>query len=498
MHSHRTSSPLTSELLPPHDKEAERAILSAVLVRGSIPDSALGLESGDFYVSVHAYIWAAMRRVCAEGTLLDTVSVPRAFQSADTSMTTERVIAELVHLLDQRSIPENIPFYVQVIRERAVLRRTIQIASDIAAGSAQGQPDFPALLLMAEKQCLALRAASDNLGPVGFRLKSWDLSVGALESDAKVDWLIEPLVAPPDLISLVGDGGVGKSKLAAAAALAVGFEKPLWGNFQVKRAGKVIYLNEERPDITRQHLHSLAPSMDVDSDDIENRIKVLSGESKCWRVTDPNARKALVRSATGMGDAALIIWDSLHVLHDQDENDNSQMTATIDAFRRICSEIGCCGLLLHHTSKGQLGERHTSARGASAIKDTVDGQFLVRRAKDDVPGELKVVHDKTRRSLLDPFLIRLDHNEWGDPTEVSCLGNAPTRADGALEAVLEMIGASTKAVASGEFILGLGKRFGKQIVYDTLEQVREQNLAPWRKGARGAYFYGGEDEPSGE
>ena len=81
------------------------------------------------------------------------------------------------------------------------------------------------------------------------------------------------------------------------------------------------------------------------------------------------------------------------------------MTQVIEHFRSICMETNTCGVLLHHTGKSDFGDAGLSARGATAIKDTADAQFVLRRPDREKQDEVRVAQDKTRRALVPPFLL---------------------------------------------------------------------------------------------
>jgi DnaB helicase-like protein/AAA domain-containing protein len=481
-----------SDRLLPHDENAERAVLGSILIENSkLAVVQEVLVGKDFYKDANVKLFLAMGRLAERGSGVDEITLKDELQRTG-ELEAVGGPAYIASLADNAPYPEHVIDYSRIVREKATLRSLIATADSIQRRAYTDGHDPAALLAELEKEVEGVRMKASIAGSSGFPLRTWDLSVAAFEAVAAVDWLVEPIMAPPDVVSLVGDGGVGKSKVAASTALAVAFGKSLWGHFLVSKPGKVIYVNEERPDITLRHLHTLAPSMGIDPKEIQDRIFLIGRGSLVWRVTDAAARRAVVQFARERGDIVLIIWDSLHVLHDKEENDNSEMTQVVLGFQEICTSLGCCGLLLHHTGKSQLLDSTQSARGATAIKDTVDSQFQVRRPKEDVLDQVRLSQDKTRRSLVPPFLLHLDHTDQGDVTAVSWIGKAPSKVEEALAAVLEILSQQATPVRSKEVPQKLGGRFRNETVYAALKIVREQNLARWQGDDHDGYLYGGE------
>ena len=64
------------EHVPPHNLEAEEAVLGAVLASGRLlAEVAVVLEEADFYRPAHRAIWRAMLRLADRGQPTDPVTV---------------------------------------------------------------------------------------------------------------------------------------------------------------------------------------------------------------------------------------------------------------------------------------------------------------------------------------------------------------------------------------------------------------------------------------
>ncbi len=81
--------------LPPHDRDAERAVVGQALLDGKIPTEAQALRASDFYVLRHSQVWAAMRMMEADGIVIDLISVKNALRARDANDSPDRIAAEL-------------------------------------------------------------------------------------------------------------------------------------------------------------------------------------------------------------------------------------------------------------------------------------------------------------------------------------------------------------------------------------------------------------------
>src|SRR4028119_938877 len=71
-------------LVPPHDLDAERAVIGAMLVsETAVAAVAERLAAEDFYSEVHRIIYGAMTRLYARGAPIDQLSLTNALRSVN-------------------------------------------------------------------------------------------------------------------------------------------------------------------------------------------------------------------------------------------------------------------------------------------------------------------------------------------------------------------------------------------------------------------------------
>ena len=128
--------------VPPHSLEAENAVLGAVLIDAEALDKARdsGLLSEHFYIQSHQKVFDVALTLAERGAPADLVTVSstlrdRGWLEVIGGMTT------LTRLYEQAFVVSNIAHYSKIIQDKALLRKLIQVASDIIFEACEGVED---------------------------------------------------------------------------------------------------------------------------------------------------------------------------------------------------------------------------------------------------------------------------------------------------------------------------------------------------------------------
>lgn len=159
----------------------------------------------------------------------------------------------------------------------------------------------------------------------------------------------------------------GKSWAAVdlAISLATGAD---WLGFRIAEPLKVALVSrEDNPSLTAWRIrHLFAGKRSGNPALIDSNLYVNSRrQTPELMVDDVNQLAELMRELRRMR-PAFVLFDVLNVMHQQDENDNSQMRSIMRLFSQIQAEIGCGIGVIHHLNKGD-GSMTQRLRGASAI-----------------------------------------------------------------------------------------------------------------------------------
>jgi len=137
--------------VPPHNLEAEEAVLGSIFIDpGVVNDVMEILKSDDFYLKKHQLIFSAIEKLYDAAEPIDVLSVCEQLKQSKkmAAIGTELEVARLAE-----SVPTSAHalHYAQIVRDKSILRSLISTASDIVE-SAYGEEEVDEILDRAEKQ----------------------------------------------------------------------------------------------------------------------------------------------------------------------------------------------------------------------------------------------------------------------------------------------------------------------------------------------------------
>ena len=163
--------------VPPHDLDAERAVIGAMLVsETAIAVVAERLAAEDFYSEVHRIIYGAMMRLYSRGEPIDQLTLTNELRSVNEF---ERIGGRPYVFQIVESVPTaaNAGRYADIVRGKALLRAIIDVGSRITEDALREPEDVSEALDSAEQLVYGVsnRTLREHLAPVS------ELAPGALE-----------------------------------------------------------------------------------------------------------------------------------------------------------------------------------------------------------------------------------------------------------------------------------------------------------------------------
>jgi replicative DNA helicase len=163
--------------VPPHDLDAERAVIGAMLVsETAVAAVAERLAAEDFYSEVHRIIYGAMMRLYSRGDPIDQLTLTNELRSVNEF---DRIGGRPYVFQIVESVPTaaNAGRYADIVRGKALLRAVIDVGSRITEDAFREPENVSAALDSAEQLIYGVsnRTLREHLAPVS------ELAPGALE-----------------------------------------------------------------------------------------------------------------------------------------------------------------------------------------------------------------------------------------------------------------------------------------------------------------------------
>jgi hypothetical protein len=369
----------------PHDLEAEKATLGAILVSPErFSDVAAILQPTDFYRHGHRVVFTAMGALVNRGDAVDVVTVRAELARAGQLEESDPVY--ICALCDGVPRSTNAAYYAQLVREKAITRAAIQECRQTIA-TVQQNPGalgngLPAHHREAWDRIVARATAADTARSSLFRTAK---AIG--QTAERVDWMIRGFLARGAITELTG-----KPKLAGKTTLNMHMVACLLdGDYclgDMAAKSPVVYLTEQthatlREPLRRAHL--------LDREDL-SILSYWDVKGVSW----PAIAEMAGREAERIG-AHVLMVDTLSQfagIKGDGENNSGDALAALAPLQGLAHR-GLAILVDRHARKsgGEVGE---DGRGSSAFTGGVDIVLSLKRPEGNHKKTLRVIEGLSR------------------------------------------------------------------------------------------------------
>jgi replicative DNA helicase len=218
----------------PHSLEAEQAVLGAILIDSRCTAQVISvLKPDDFYTDLNKGIYEVIASMFNFAKPIDAVTVldEMKLQGIYNPQSSQSYLVELMNVTPTAA---NVMRYVEIVRDKALLRNIATVAADITAAVNEGTGSSEDVLETAERRIYALRQGktlgglepiSTILGQVYQNLAELSKTKGGIPGlPTGIGELDETIMGlkDTDFIILASRPGMGKTSLALNMALNVG------------------------------------------------------------------------------------------------------------------------------------------------------------------------------------------------------------------------------------------------------------------------------------
>lgn len=215
--------------LPPHNLEAEEAVLGAVLIEKSAFNDINGILSSEtFYFEKHSIIYRACCNLSESGSPIDLLTITNELRK-NSQLDFVGGPYYLVELTQRVSSASNLEFHARIIVECHTKRQLIPISSQILKDSFDYSVDVFEILDSAQTKLMSLRSSSLTSEPVRLdelakeNIKTAEIAMQAFRNGKKITGIDTGIQSlnhitggwqKKNLIILAGRPSMGKTRYA--------------------------------------------------------------------------------------------------------------------------------------------------------------------------------------------------------------------------------------------------------------------------------------------
>ena len=235
----------------PHNAEAERAVLGAILLDNALFDQTSEiLTTDDFYLENHRNIFSTMVRLSSDARTIDSLTLREELRKQN-ELEAAGGVAYLASLLDGVPRVSSVEHYARIVKEKSLLRKLIHSANEILLRGLSNEEDPLELLERAEKSIFDISQEKIQSGFVQLQdlltesyenieslYQRKELITGISTGFVDLDRLTSGLQRA-DLIIVASRPGLGKTSLVVNVAQHVAIqEKKVVGMFSLEMAAQ--------------------------------------------------------------------------------------------------------------------------------------------------------------------------------------------------------------------------------------------------------------------
>jgi hypothetical protein len=390
---------------PPHSLEMEKGVLSSMMVGGRdvIAECVEKITADHFFVPTHRTIFSVLVEMCNADQKIDLLTFTEELRNRNLldGVGGAAAVTELQTLTTELNgfVPTaaNVDYYLQIVREKYVLRKIIAAATESVRRAYEQQADVSETLAFAKESLEALPKPRDDDLP-------------AIVDMAEV--VSKPIALPDDVIGgvlhrgakmVLGGGSKSFKTWSLIDLVASVTTGSLWlGKFPTKR-GRVLYINLELQDgWFAKRVRDVCD---------EQQITLEPGMFKAWNLRGYAAdlSKLLPRLLRGIlrDEYILIVLDPIYkLLGARDENKAGDIASLLNEIELLAVKTGAAVAFGAHFSKGNQSQKESIDRIGGSGVFARDPDTILTFTRHDETDCFTVDATLRNHPPIDPFVVR--------------------------------------------------------------------------------------------
>jgi len=404
--------------LPPHDIDAEEAVIGSLLIDGDAID-LIKLKSEDFYHEPNRHMFKACLDLRKRRESINQITLAQELARVKVDVGA----AHLSHLISICPTSMDIEYYAQIVKRLAVSRQTISLASMIEAIGYKSEPDIKTgvnqVIELVQKFSLSNSDMQSILTPTGagdtllemmqdYSDPKHTMSWGFVDMDRITSGIY------PELIIIGARPGVGKTQLMLDIVENLNNKKILFATAEMSTRALL-----ERKIARKLGVGIREIRKNGVTEDQMTKIVDLAGEvaeNSTFYLTQGSSSQDIYNEAKRMKDTVgldIVFVDYLQILSDcwktDRENQNVRVGKACKTLKMLVNDLNIPVVLASQLNRGleYRGDKHPSLsdlRDSGNIEQDADVIFLLYREEEERPDVMEISMRKNRQLGSAPYI----------------------------------------------------------------------------------------------
>jgi len=389
----------------PHNLDAEKALLGAILL-GQSP-AALSVGAEDFFLPEHRVIFSCASAMATEGVAVDLVTLSDALRTHG-QVEAAGGAGYLASLVDGVPRVSNVEHYANIVREKAELRRLAHFGERLRESALETGATAERVRAMLEGEARVAQHPPESRSAIAL--------VSAEEflrrsSGTERPWLAEGLLPAASQTIWQGRPKVGKSHSLLQLVFDMASGLPAFGRFNVRHAVRCAFVEMEEPEaLTKARYAAMLRAHQGQGPEADNlrfftredlhRMRLLPRELLGARVG------GFISALRGEGVEFVVLIALRRFLVTGENIKDPEVAERInDALDTILNETGAAIALANHSRKQEAPTVEAQGFGSTFIAARADAIFEIARTRD---GGRRRVQGEARFDAPEEFFLQRD------------------------------------------------------------------------------------------
>ncbi|MGA2263192.1 MAG: replicative DNA helicase [Acidobacteriota bacterium] len=390
--------------LLPHSKEAEGAILGAIMLECEAVHTALSiLTPDDFYLELHRNVFQVMSDFAKEGKSVDYKLLKMELERRDQLKAGD--VMDIMALTDGMPRGTNVEHYARIVKEKAALRKVIQASDEALSRSFQPEEDSQEIITDITKR---LYDIAGDLNKTDFRSMADSVNVAYKQMEYRAEhknevtgissgfaWLDRMTTGfqPGDYDVIAARPGMGKTSLALNIASHTGLTGKRVAVFSLEMTFEQL-VNRMLCAEAEVDLHRVATGNMTKEDwsrmgRASSRLseaKIMIDDSAGLSITELRAKAMKLKLRDGLD---LVVVDYLQLLTSGSkrlENRNQEISLISRELKKMAKELGVPVIALSQLNREienrKTGPQLSDLRESGSIEQDADLVLFIHQDKE--------------------------------------------------------------------------------------------------------------------